>query len=97
MSVIKRFKVQVLEGPPAPLSSAVASAPLIEGEAAEEEPERCEKVVRLHRLGGEVRALELSCSCGETTTIELGYDHPAPPSAPLAEASTAQEAAEEPA
>lgn len=85
MSIIKRSKVQVLEGPPAPLPARVgagASAP------ATEEPERCEKEVRLVRIAGEVRAVELRCSCGEATTIELAYEDAAPASAPASAAPT---------
>ena len=36
-------------------------------------PRSCEKSVALLRVEGVVRALELSCSCGEKTVVELDY------------------------
>jgi hypothetical protein len=71
VTIIKRSKVQLLDGPPAPLPARAGAEP-----APDEEAVRCEKEVRLVRLGGEVRAVELRCSCGETTTIELAYGEP---------------------
>jgi hypothetical protein len=35
--------------------------------------ERCAKTVRLLQQDGVARALEVTCSCGETTLIELEY------------------------
>jgi hypothetical protein len=35
--------------------------------------------VRLVREGDVVRALEITCACGERTTVELRYDGDAPP------------------
>lgn len=37
---------------------------------------RCKKSVRLLRLGAVVQALELTCSCGEVTVVELEYPAP---------------------
>jgi hypothetical protein len=33
----------------------------------------CAKTVRLLKLDGEVHAIELTCTCGERTVIELAY------------------------
>lgn len=33
----------------------------------------CEKSVQLLRVEGSVRALEITCSCGEKTVVELDY------------------------
>jgi hypothetical protein len=35
--------------------------------------QRCEKRVRTVQLDGAVRAIEVTCSCGETTLIEIDY------------------------
>jgi len=40
---------------------------------------RCAKSVRLLEVEGTVRALELRCSCGEATVIELDYAEPQEP------------------
>ena len=34
---------------------------------------RCKKSVRLLRLDSTVQAIEVTCSCGETTLVELEY------------------------
>jgi hypothetical protein len=36
---------------------------------------RCEKSARPITIDGAIRANEVTCSCGETTTIELEYPH----------------------
>ncbi len=36
---------------------------------------RCEKSARPITIDGAIRAIEVTCSCGETTTIELEYPH----------------------
>jgi hypothetical protein len=36
----------------------------------------CEKSVELLRQGGVVHALQLTCSCGDTTVVELDYPQP---------------------
>jgi hypothetical protein len=41
-------------------------------------PQRGKKKVELLRVQGRVRALELTCSCGEKTVVELGYGDEAP-------------------
>ena len=33
----------------------------------------CEKSVRVLNLEGQVHALEITCSCGETTVVQLEY------------------------
>ena len=38
-----------------------------------------EKSVQLLEDRGAVRAIEIRCSCGDTTVIELEYNTPAPP------------------
>jgi hypothetical protein len=45
---------------------------------AEDRPAPCVKSVRLLKLDGEVRALELTCSCGERSVIELAYSEADP-------------------
>ncbi|MCZ6597400.1 MAG: hypothetical protein O7B99_07175 [Planctomycetota bacterium] len=66
-SVIKRDNVHVSDEP-----AHGASRP-ISGPAEECEPG---KTVRLMRAEGYVRAIELTCSCGETTVLELDYQVP---------------------
>lgn len=41
-------------------------------------PATCAKSVRLLKLDGEVRAIELTCSCGERSLIELDYSEADP-------------------
>jgi len=36
---------------------------------------RCEKSTRPITIEGAIRAVEVTCSCGETTVIELEYPH----------------------
>jgi len=36
-------------------------------------PRSCKKSVRLLRINGSVQALEVTCSCGEITVVELDY------------------------
>lgn len=36
-------------------------------------PRACKKSVRLLRIEGVVQALEVTCSCGELTVVELDY------------------------
>jgi hypothetical protein len=42
----------------------------VRGSAA---PRSCKKSVRLLRIEGAVQALEVTCSCGELTVVELEY------------------------
>jgi hypothetical protein len=58
--VIKSERVLHTSGPPISRSKRSGEGPH-------------EKSVRLVRLDGDVRALELTCSCGEVTLIELTY------------------------
>jgi hypothetical protein len=60
-SIIKKELVRLAEaGAPTPQQAAAR-------------PARHAKGVQLLRVGGRVRALELSCSCGERSVIELEY------------------------
>lgn len=45
-------------------------APAVRGASA---PRGCKKSVRLLRIDGSVQALEVTCSCGEITVVELEY------------------------
>jgi len=36
---------------------------------------RCEKSARAITIEGAIRAIEVTCSCGETTLIELEFPH----------------------
>jgi hypothetical protein len=63
-SIIKRTRVHV--GPVA--AAGAAGAPCA----------RAEKRVRLLEHEGVVRAIELTCSCGEVSVVELDYDRPRP-------------------
>ena len=61
-SVIKKSNVQFAGGAAAPSARApVANAPT------------CASRVRPLRVGGVVAALEITCTCGETTLVELDY------------------------
>lgn len=60
--------------PASPLASppsALPSAPSRPAAAAR----RCEKSARPITIEGAIRAIEVTCSCGETTVIELEYPH----------------------
>ena len=47
-------------------------------------PRAGQKHVELHRVDNQVRALEITCSCGEKTVVELDYAVDKPASAPVA-------------
>jgi hypothetical protein len=64
-SIVKKQFVQVDAPRPAQPSRA--------GRAA---ASRCEKGLRPLRIEGVVRAVEITCSCGETTVVELEYPEP---------------------
>jgi hypothetical protein len=57
-NVIKSERVRLVSGPAEQQPNEAAS---------------CTKTVRLLKLEGEVQAIELTCSCGERTLIELAY------------------------
>ena len=59
-SVLKAKSVRLQEGA-APAGAPAAARP------------RCAKSVQLLSVQGAVRAIELRCSCGEATVIELEY------------------------
>lgn len=44
--------------------------------AVDEPPPTCAKAVRLLTRGDIVQALEVTCSCGEVTVVELEYPAP---------------------
>jgi len=60
-SIVKKQFVQVDSNP-------VGVAPRPGASAA-----RCKKSVRLLRVESVVQAIEVTCSCGETTLVELEY------------------------
>lgn len=62
-TIVKKQFVQVDGG-------AVGSAPQVDRRTP---AKRCEKSVRPLEEGGVVRAIEITCSCGETTLVELQY------------------------
>jgi hypothetical protein len=61
-SIVKKQFVQVDGMPAADLVRPGARA-----------AQRCKKSVRVLRLENVVRALEVTCSCGETTVVEIEY------------------------
>jgi len=62
-SVLKAKSVRAQEG--------AAAAPATGAQSAARS--RCAKSVQLLSVQGAVRAIELRCSCGEATVIELEY------------------------
>ena len=69
--IIKRDRVRLVEG----------LRPLAvprEGADEEEQAEVHEKSASLVRLGDEVQAIELRCSCGEVTVLELEFEETNP-------------------
>jgi hypothetical protein len=76
-SILKRTEVR--------LGASAAASPPADGPlpAASSRPRgQHAKRVELVRVGDRVHALELRCSCGETTLIELDYPEDAPNGAP---------------
>ncbi|MCY3001661.1 MAG: hypothetical protein NTV21_07645 [Planctomycetota bacterium] len=67
-SILKKQFVQ-LDGP-APTPQGALPRP-----SSRSGPTRCEKTVKPIVIEGAVRALEVGCSCGETTVIELEFPH----------------------
>ena len=67
-SILKKQFVQ-LDGP-VPTPQGALPRPSSRAGAA-----RCEKTVKPIVIDGAVRALEIGCSCGETTVIELEFSH----------------------
>ena len=61
-----------------PGGAAGADAPRAALPAAARARGRCEKRVELLREGERVHALEITCSCGEVTLIELDYPEDGP-------------------
>lgn len=64
--IIKHNTVRRVDDAPAP-----RPAPAEAHEAAAPAPE---PGVRVHRADGRVHAIEITCSCGETTLVELDYE-----------------------
>lgn len=69
-SIIKRAAVQAAAAAAAPGSALPGATSRARGAHA--------KRVELVRVGERVHALELTCSCGETTLIELDYPEDSP-------------------
>ena len=67
MSVIKRESVRFDAARPAPGAAPRAACKGGPKQAA-----------RLLRAGGVVRAIEVTCACGEVTVLELEFDPPRP-------------------
>jgi hypothetical protein len=67
-TIIKKNRVRQVE----PGTQPSPEAPL------PRRPQRGRKKVELLRVQGRVRALELTCSCGEKTVVELDYAGEAP-------------------
>lgn len=73
-TILKRDQVRVekLATPELGVAQRARSA-----RPADEEPRpECEKAVRLLTRGDVVQALEVTCSCGEVTVVELEYPEP---------------------
>jgi hypothetical protein len=69
-SIIKHDRVSVSDGSAeVPSALPARGAPAAGGKAAP----RCRKSVQLLREKDVVHAVEVRCSCGETTVIELEY------------------------
>ena len=66
--IIKRSRVQFAES-----NGAQAASPVQLVHTAEHTNAPGEKAVRLLDENGRVRAIELTCSCGDVTAIELTY------------------------
>jgi len=75
-TIIKRHRVR--DGAPAP--AKVRSTP---GAQSAAQPGASDKSVRLLEQDGRVYAIELTCSCGDVSVIELDYpDEPRSQEAP---------------
>lgn len=73
--IIKRSRVQFAE---VNTEQTVAPVQLMHTQA--HSPTHGQKAVRLLDEGGRIRAIELTCTCGEVTAIELTYpDEPVQP------------------
>ena len=75
-SIIKKHSVRLGERSPESAPRDGERAPRTRGVTR-----RCEKSVQLLRVDGVVQAIEFTCSCGETTVVEL--ELPAPRPSPL--------------
>ncbi len=71
--IIKRSRVKLHAPEPCSSESGIR---LLEGE--DEGARNGEKAVRLLNEGGQVCAIEFTCSCGETTLVELLYPDDSP-------------------
>ena len=82
-TILKRDRVRVqsaLAHPAARRGGGPAQRGTTDGAAAD-----CARSVRLLREGGVLRALEVTCSCGEVTVVELIYPNPDPAVGPKQE------------
>ena len=75
-SILKRTEVRLGAGAVGPGSDAPPTPATSRPRGAHA------KRVELVRIGDRVHALELRCSCGETTLIELDYPEDVPNGAP---------------
>lgn len=85
--IIKRRRVRVAPEAARPIGAAGRA----EGAC------RVEKGVRLLEADGRVHAIELTCSCGEVSVVELDYAAPARAAAPAQTPDAAAPGAQEPA
>lgn len=69
-AIIKRTRVQLDAQPARPSAAAGASTAAAS---------HSDKSVRLLEHEGRVRAIELTCSCGDVSVIELDYPDTSPP------------------
>jgi len=81
-TILKRDRVRV-QAPPDPAAARRGSGPA--RRASDGAAGDCAKSVRLLREGGVVHALEVTCSCGEVTVVELVYPNPDPAVGPEVE------------
>jgi hypothetical protein len=68
-SIIKHDRVRLEQSEDAPAAALPARA-----DAGPRSLSRCKKSVQLLREKDMVRAIEVRCSCGELTVVELEYD-----------------------
>jgi hypothetical protein len=73
-TILKRGQVRVEKLATPVLGSAEPSRG--SAKPVEEPTPSCEKAVRLLTRGDVVQAIEVSCSCGEVTVVELEYPEP---------------------
>ncbi|MEZ5973476.1 MAG: hypothetical protein R3F17_01415 [Planctomycetota bacterium] len=55
------------------VNDLVSGGPKAASKPGKSSQDRCETRLEVLRVGGEVRGIEVHCSCGEVTVIELEY------------------------